>query len=39
MSDDNVQKWAFWALAAAFSVDFLGYAFVRSMTRPRVDLA
>ena len=28
MKDYNVQKWAFWALAAAFIVDFLGYAFI-----------
>jgi len=28
MKDYNVQRWAFWALAAAFVVDFLGYAFI-----------
>jgi DHA1 family tetracycline resistance protein-like MFS transporter len=28
MKDYNVQRWAFWALAAAFIVDFLGYAFI-----------
>jgi len=28
MRDYNVQRWAFWALAAAFVVDFLGYAFI-----------
>jgi DHA1 family tetracycline resistance protein-like MFS transporter len=28
MRDYNVQRWAFWALSAAFVVDFLGYAFI-----------
>lgn len=28
MKNYNAQRWAFWALAAAFIVDFLGYAFI-----------
>ena len=26
--NDSQRRWAFWALAAAFLVDFLGYAFI-----------
>ena len=26
--NDSQKRWAFWALAAAFLVDFLGYAFI-----------
>jgi len=28
MMDENAKRWAFWALALAFMVDFLGYAFI-----------
>ncbi len=28
MMDENARRWAFWALALAFMVDFLGYAFI-----------